>query len=143
MQDNLELVARPKGVLQTRMDNGLDWRTDRESGELSSGDRPLLANRFDHSSTLPRKASLSDISRCRLYFIAGAGLIKIGISTNLQSRFRAIRNSSPVPVELLGSCPGTTFFEGMLHRKFAHLRRHGEWFEDTPELRAEIAWRIK
>jgi hypothetical protein len=48
-----------------------------------------------------------------------------------------------VPVELLGSFPGTTFFEGMLHSKFAHLRRHGEWFEDTPELREEIARRLR
>lgn len=99
--------------------------------------------KFDHASTLPRKACLADIAVCRLYFIAGAGLIKIGISTNLASRFRAIRNSSPVPVELLGSCPGTTANEGFLHSKFAHLRRHGEWFEDTPELRAEIEWRTR
>jgi hypothetical protein len=98
---------------------------------------------FDHSSTLPRKPSLADITVARVYFVAGAGLIKIGISTNIPSRFRAIRNSSPVPVELLGSFPGTTFNEGLLHRKFGHLRRHGEWFEDTPELREEIGWRVK
>lgn len=98
---------------------------------------------FDHASTLPRKACLADISQARVYFIAGAGLIKIGISTNLQSRFRAIRNSSPVSVDLLGSCPGTTLSEGLLHQKFAHLRRHGEWFEDAPELRAEIEWRLR
>lgn len=102
-----------------------------------------VKTRFDHASTLPRKACLADISRARVYFVAGAGLIKIGISTNIPSRFRAIRNSSPVPVELLGSCPGTTLLEGVLHGKFSHLRKHGEWFEDAPELRAEIEWRLR
>lgn len=97
---------------------------------------------FDHASTLPRKASLSDTDRCQMYFIAGAGLIKIGISTNVTSRLRAIRNSSPVPVELLAVIRGNTFFEGQAHRRFAHLRRHGEWFEDSPEIREFIQGRL-
>jgi hypothetical protein len=102
-----------------------------------------VRGRFDHASTLPRKACLADIDQARVYFIAGAGLIKIGISTNITSRFRSIRNSSPVPLELLGSFPGTTMYEGWLHRKFAHLRRHGEWFEDAAELRDEIERRLR
>lgn len=97
---------------------------------------------FDHASTLPRKACLANIDVARVYFVAGAGLIKIGISTNVPSRFRAIRNASPVQVELIGSCPGTTATEGWLHSQFASQRRHGEWFEDTPELRAEIERRL-
>jgi hypothetical protein len=98
--------------------------------------------RFDHASTLPRKASLANMDECRMYFIAGAGLIKIGISTNVQSRFRAIKNSSPVPVELVAVTRGSTFCEGQAHRKFAHLRRHGEWFEDRQEIRDFIARRL-
>lgn len=82
--------------------------------------------KFDHASTLPRKPCLADVSVARVYFIAGAGLIKIGVSTNVPSRFRAIRNSSPVPVELLGVFPGGTLEEGWAHQRFAHLRRHGE-----------------
>lgn len=98
-----------------------------------------LANRFDHSSTLPRKASLANRDTCQIYFIAGAGLIKIGVSTNVQSRFRAIRNSSPVPVELLCATPGAIIDEHALHRRFSHLRRHGEWFEDCADIRDHIA----
>lgn len=97
---------------------------------------------FDHASTLPRKACLANTDVCRMYFVAGAGLIKIGISTNVQSRFRAIRNSSPVPVELVAVIRGDTFFEGRAHDKFRHLRRHGEWFEDAPEIREFIASRL-
>ncbi len=102
-----------------------------------------LSSRFDHASTLPRKASLCNPDVCQMYFIAGAGLIKIGISTNIKSRFRAIRNSSPVPLELLGVTPGGTFKEGRAHQRFLQLRRHGEWFEDCPELREFIAARVK
>jgi hypothetical protein len=105
--------------------------------------RDQMANqRYDFAGNLPRKACLQDPEQARVYFIAGAGLIKIGITTNLTSRIRAIRNSSPVPLELLGSVPGTTHIENRAHQKFAHLRRHGEWFEDTPELREFIAWRL-
>jgi hypothetical protein len=111
--------------------------------DAEEADGTLSNSRFDHASTLPRKACLADITRARVYFVAGAGLIKIGISTNIPSRFRAIRNSSPVPVELVGGFPGTTALEGLLHDKFGHLRRHGEWFEDTPELRSEIARRLR
>lgn len=102
----------------------------------------LRRSKFDHASTLPRKASLADMDTCQMYFVAGSGLIKIGISTNVQSRFRAIRNSSPVPVELVAVIRGNTFSEGMAHAKFAHLRRHGEWFEDCEEIREFIAWRL-
>jgi T5orf172 domain len=93
---------------------------------------------FDHASKLPRKPSLANIDDASVYFIAGAGLIKIGVSTNVRARFRAIRNSSPVEVVLLGMVPGGTLEESFLHCSFPHLRRHGEWFEDTPELRQHI-----
>ena len=93
---------------------------------------------FDHSSTLPRKANLADPMVALVYFIAGAGLIKIGVSTNVTSRLCSIRNASPVPVERLGTLPGGTLGEAFLHASFTHLRRHGEWFEDTPELRQHI-----
>lgn len=85
------------------------------------------------------KRRLSESDGCRLYFIAGAGLIKIGVSTNLTSRLRAIRNSSPVPVELIASIPGGSALEGILHSKFAKYRRHGEWFEDCDEIRQYIS----
>lgn len=73
-----------------------------------------------------------------LYFLAGAGLIKIGISNGLTSRIRSIRNSSPVPLELIATWPATSFEERRLHRKFWKLRRHGEWFEDEGSIRAHI-----
>jgi hypothetical protein len=98
-----------------------------------------VKTKFDHARTLPRKVELADPELSSVYFLAGAGLIKIGVSTNVQSRVRSIRNASPVSIDLLGTVPGGTLGESFLHVSFAHLRRHGEWFEDTPELRHHIA----
>jgi hypothetical protein len=88
------------------------------------------------------KVRIGDAEACCVYFLAGGGLIKIGCSTQLDKRVRAIRNSSPIPVELIGHMQGGSFVEGWLHLQFAHLRRHGEWFEDCAELREEIARRL-
>lgn len=86
-----------------------------------------------------RRNSITDESKSEMYFLAGAGLIKIGISTNLKSRVRSIRNSSPVELELLAIRPNSpSVIEGMFHARFDHLRRHGEWFEDNGEIREFI-----
>lgn len=84
------------------------------------------------------RGGLLDRSRARIYFVAGAGLIKIGVTTDVSTRFRGLCNSSPVPLELLGSYPGTRYDEGDLHEKFAHRRKHGEWFERCAEIENEI-----
>lgn len=80
-------------------------------------------------------------SHCIVYFIEGAGLIKIGSTLNIQSRFRSIRGSSPVPVKLIGTIPGGGPLEGLLHAKFAQHRSHGEWFVDCQDIRDFIAAR--
>lgn len=76
--------------------------------------------------------------QCIVYFIEGAGLIKIGSTLNIASRFRSIRGSSPVPVSLIGTIPGGGPLEGLLHAKFAEHHSHGEWFRDCPTIRDYI-----
>jgi hypothetical protein len=98
----------------------------------------------DQSRTTPQarfgSANVRVDENCCVYFLAGAGLIKIGVTSNLTSRLRAIRNSSPVPLELIGSLDKQgTFREMQLHGRFASLRRHGEWFEDDGSIRAYLA----
>lgn len=80
-------------------------------------------------------------SESHVYFIESesAGLIKIGRSVDPVSRFNAIRTMSPDKLVLLGSVPETVCSESELHKKFAKHRRHGEWFEDVPEIRDLIA----
>lgn len=71
-----------------------------------------------------------------VYFIESkeAGLIKIGRSINPDKRFNAIRTMSPDELVLLGSIPEKVMTESELHKKFSHLRKHGEWFEGDDEL---------
>jgi len=78
-----------------------------------------------------------------LYFLAGGGLVKIGISANLKSRIRAIRNSSPIPLDLIGTVKCCSAQEGLVHSRLHRFRRHGEWFEDCTEVRAMMAHLIK
>jgi hypothetical protein len=74
-----------------------------------------------------------------VYFIQAGDTVKIGTSTDISRRFRTLRTMSPLPIELLGAIPGGRAEEAELHREWAPLRLHGEWFQATPELLGRIA----
>jgi hypothetical protein len=59
----------------------------------------------------------------------GSSTVKIGRTIDLAKRFASIRCMSPIPLEILWSHPGGNELETRLHRHFAKLRIHGEWFE--------------
>lgn len=69
-----------------------------------------------------------------VYFLAHKDLVKIGYSADIKHRVRSIQTMSPVPLTLLGFIPGDKRIEQNIHRRFAHLWSHGEWFKLTPEL---------
>ncbi|WP_327582461.1 GIY-YIG nuclease family protein [Nonomuraea sp. NBC_00507] len=79
-----------------------------------------------------------------VYFIKRDGLIKIGWTTNIRSRMKALR-----PDEVLHVQPGTQKDEAALHRAFRHLRvgtetggrRLREWFQPGDDLVAYIELR--
>jgi hypothetical protein len=58
----------------------------------------------------------------------GSPTAKIGISDNPYRRVSAIQAMSPVPVEVLWSCPGSWGLERALHAHFAEYHSHGEWY---------------
>lgn len=89
-------------------------------------------------SNPPARRDLWKMEFARIYFVAGAGLVKIGVTTQIDTRFAQMRNACPVPLEYLGDCSGTQAQEREWHDRFRHLRRHGEWFKETPELIAAI-----
>lgn len=97
----------------------------------------LSENRLPDVRNLSR-GCLWDIGRAKVYFMSAAGLIKIGVTADVDVRWRSLNNSSPVPIDLLGFYPGTQSDERELHARFKHLRVRGEWFSDTPELRELI-----
>lgn len=74
-----------------------------------------------------------------VYFIGGdAGAIKIGLTTDLPARLKVLQNSSPIALRVLARRAGNLTLERDYHLLFAASRLHGEWFERTPELLAEI-----
>jgi hypothetical protein len=71
-----------------------------------------------------------------VYFIQSGddGPIKIGFTTRLDSRVRALQTSHGTRLRVLATTPGTPADEASLHRRFAGLRKHGEWFEPGRDL---------
>lgn len=77
--------------------------------------------------------------RHSIYLIgAENGLVKIGISSNVERRIVRIRLISPVAIKLLFSIPvpNAVSVERELHKQFSHKRQHGEWFSLS---RADVA----
>lgn len=72
-----------------------------------------------------------------LYAIAApsAGLVKIGVTTDLLKRVKDIAFGSPVPVFLVASCgPVAAGDERAVHHHFRHLWSHSEWFRHDAEI---------
>lgn len=78
-----------------------------------------------------------------VYFLQSlsSGLIKIGFSAShwIEDRIKSLRFSNGDETELLKKTPGTMQRERKIHKKFAAYRKHGEWFEPSPELLNYIA----
>src|SRR6266446_2814141 len=56
--------------------------------------------------------------------------MKIGITENIDKRFDEIQSLSPSELEICFQFASTNNeLELYLHRKFRHLRLHGEWFQ--------------
>lgn len=74
-----------------------------------------------------------------IYFITDdQGAIKIGFSGAPRIRLVALQSASSLPLRIITAVAGTESGEKALHRKFAHLRTHGEWFRDGDEIRLYI-----
>jgi DNA-binding XRE family transcriptional regulator len=75
-----------------------------------------------------------------IYFIKSArGRIKIGTTIRLKQRLKELETGHGEPLEVLAVADGSTEAERYLHRRFAHLRVMGEWFESGEDLMALIA----
>jgi hypothetical protein len=72
-----------------------------------------------------------------LYFIEckETGRIKIGISNNPHQRLIALQPTCSTKLELICIVPyGDRELEAHLHKKFAHIKSHYEWFNSDTEL---------
>jgi hypothetical protein len=75
-----------------------------------------------------------------VYFIRCADDVKIGWSKNVAKRMRAIQTTASAPLELLGTFRGTRDDERELHRRFAALHKHGEWFSASDDLLSAVGF---
>jgi T5orf172 domain len=76
-----------------------------------------------------------------VYFIGSApsGRIKIGwAATNPLGRLATLQAGSAEELSPIGHIEGDRKLEAEIHRKFDHLRLHGEWFDGAAELRDYI-----
>jgi excisionase family DNA binding protein len=99
-----------------------------------------------------RTAALMDMTKLRsetierqlVYFIgADHGPVKIGKAMNPEGRLRDLQCGYPYELKVLAITDGSTGVEQGYHRKFAHCRLNGEWFERTAEIEHEIARLIR
>lgn len=74
-------------------------------------------------------------SKNNIYFIqAENGLIKIGQTINVKTRFKNLKLNSPLSLKLLVSIPADYIYEFKIHEHFKKIRSHNEWFNPAPEL---------
>lgn len=80
---------------------------------------------------------LHAITKPCVYFVEGAGLVKIGMSATVSSRFADLRRTIPCPIRMVcivqvHNRSYARVMEKRFHSYYRHYRRHGEWF-DLPE----------
>jgi len=76
-----------------------------------------------------------------VYFIQAEndGPIKIGYTTDPQTRYSTIQLCCPLTLFLLGEVAGNLEDEAVLHHRFSSSWVRGEWFEPCAELLAYIS----
>lgn len=115
----------------------LERKTSYERGELPPGmDRGTMLDllRAEGAIFNPKSRVRPD-PRPVVYYILWSDRIKIGFTTQLAERLRALYHDEVLAVE-----PGSRSLERRRHMQFADARVEGqrEWFHDTPALRFHI-----
>ena len=75
----------------------------------------------------------------RIYFVRKLQFIKVGFTTNLNSRMSALKSSSPDDMVLLGSIRARRQMEAQFHQALKTRRHRGEWFRMDQEFIDAIA----
>lgn len=86
------------------------------------------ANGDEWSRPLDSYAHVTGPGATWVYFMRRENLIKIGTTGDLKRRAAALNAA------VIAKTPGSYSEEARLHKRFAKLRHHGEWFEPSPEL---------
>lgn len=111
-------------------------RLDVKIGEVIPPPLRSLSNTYAGGG----EAANTTYGQSAVYFVEAPllGLIKVGVTIQLNTRLQQLASMSPVPLVFLGACVGELDYERKIHKHFDHIRSHGEWFHDAPELRQAI-----
>jgi hypothetical protein len=71
-----------------------------------------------------------------IYFLRHGEFVKIGFSTDYQSRCASIAANSPEATEIIAAHPGTYADEARFHRLLKSHHHRLEWYRWTPEVEA-------
>ncbi len=69
---------------------------------------------------------------------ATSGPVKIGFSTSPMTRLNALQTSTPRKLSLLASAAGGIEEESFAHKYFSGVRKQGEWFRRSAEIKKFI-----
>jgi len=95
-------------------------------------DLPAEINeRIEHVRSIPAP------SGTWVYFILAAhiGMVKIGLSANVEKRLGQLQTSHPYDLEIAATMPGGEFHEKAMHYIFSGHHERGEWFRYDGALR--------
>lgn len=81
----------------------------------------------------------SDTGTHVVYFIYGAGRIKIGYTQDIRRRENTIYCQCPTQTDLIRTIPGGAITEFKYHHRFKRSRVYGEWFRLDGDLRAFLS----
>ncbi len=144
-------VGLTKGAVTYRFDfwfRGRRWRGTtwmKTKGEALLVERQIKLGMRREDSGVPAPTRMSPQVSPRpvsmrlqsLYVMRLHDHVKIGLAVNVRERVRELQIASPAPIRLMAkfACMNERH-ERALHARFGHLRRRGEWFRYTPEVRA-------
>lgn len=110
-------------------------------GHMRVSEASILAYAAETGKTV----ALNDpYPRSGVYFLHCGTFIKIGYAKEIKTRTTQLLLSLPFEASVLGGIRAddpkqAKHLEQALHRRFASLRHHGEWFHDHPTIRACIS----
>lgn len=119
--------------------SGLDYLRARATAERLKGSKPSLERAAAIEAELTNCAEPAHHQRetfGHVYFIRCGSSVKIGFSTNVESRLADFATGSPDEPALLLSVHGTMKTERQFHERFAGLRKRREWFRLDGDLLA-------
>lgn len=73
-----------------------------------------------------------------VYLVTSNGKVKIGFSTDVNSRIRCFNTAHARPCKLIAVAPGGRQLEKDLHKQFAAYRLNGEWFSHKEDVLIEF-----